>query len=281
MTSFILRSIWRLLVLAAGLAIIYLIGFRLFPWLDTELPIVFALLIAYIVLAYFALPALIRFLRVMIKPNHIPLYATTADGWPSDPVNIVIVAKSRHKLVRTMKKAGWYTADKATLRNTLREGWAVFFDKPYPTAPFSHLYLFNRKFDIGFQLPYGENGSPRKRHHVRFWELRDPAEQKDHGHFSFWIRHFRHFISRRQTVWIGAATDDLDPYGIRWYNLQITHRTHPHHHKERDFIIKTLEETGYVKNIGEIKAGEPLTFRSQQIGTNFVTDGKLKIIELK
>jgi hypothetical protein len=275
--KFLLHTLWRLLVLALGVALVYGV-FVVVPYLDRRLPFFVALLVAYIGVAYFALPAIVRFWRVIVKPDHIPLYATTADGWPSDPVNIAIVAKSKRHFIKCMKKSGWYTADKATIRNSIREAWAILLDKPYPNAPFSNLYLFNRTFDIGFQIPYGTNKSPRHRHHVRFWQLID--RKQDHGHFSFWVRHFRRFRGKNKTIWIGTAIDDVGTYGIRWYNLQITHSTHPLHHQERDFLIKTLEEKGSVAKASEIKAGEPFEIHSQQIGMSFISDGKLKIIEL-
>jgi hypothetical protein len=278
MIPFLLRSVWRLIVLALGVALAYGAVFVVFPYLDQRLPVFFALILIYIMVAYFGLPALMRTLRLFIRPDHIPLYVTTRDGLPSDPVNIAVIARSRHHLVRAMKKAGWYTADKATFKNTVREGWAMLLNNPYPTAPFSTLYLFNRPFDVGFQIPYGKNGSPRHRHHVRFWQLVD--RRQDHGHFRFWVRHFRRFIGKEKTVWIGAAVDDVSLYGFRWYNLQITHRTHPKHHMERDLIIKSLEGANQVKGISEVKAGEPFELRSQQIGISFISDGKLKIVEL-
>jgi hypothetical protein len=240
----VLRTLWRLVVLSLGVWLAYLAVFDLFPFLDRRLPFFFVLLLMYIAVAYFGLPALLRTWRVFIRPNHIPLYVTTRDGLPSDPVNIAVVARSRYQFMRAMKKAGWYTADKANLQNTIREGWAMALNKPYPTAPFSRLYLFNRPADIGFQIPYGKNGS-------------------------------------EQMVWIGAAIDDISIYGIRWFNLQVTHRTHPKHTRERDLIIDSLQKTGRVKSVSEVQAGAPFEMRSQQIGNSFISDGKLKIVELK
>lgn len=275
----LIRLVWRLLVLGLGIGLAYASAFVALPYLDSRLPFFIALLLVYIGVAYFGLPALIRTWRLIIRPNHIPLYSTTRDGLPSDPVNIAIVTKSKRQLIKTMKQAGWYTADKATLRNIVREAYAIIFNKSYPTAPFSTLYLFNRPFDVGFQIPYGKNGSPRHRHHVRFWQLVD--HQQDHGHFRFWIKHFRQFIGKEKTIWIGAAIDDVAIYGIRWYNLQVTHRTHPLHHHERDFLIDSLKKIKSVKNVHEAKAGDPFQIRSQQIGVNFVCDGRLSIVELK
>jgi len=252
-----------------------------FPILNNKLPVLFVLIIFYVVIAYFLLPALLRTWRLLIRPDHIPLYATTADGLPSDPVNIAVIAHSRKELVRAMQKAGWYVADKVTFKSALRELYAIVFDKPYLTAPFSPLFLFNRTFDIGFELPYGSNMSPRHRHHIRFWQLIDLETPDDDKHFRFWFKHFRRFIGRNQTVWIGAAIDDINAFGIRWYNLQITHNTHPLHHQERDFVISSLKESGLVKSVSEVKAGEPLQFHSQQLGNRFVSDGRLSIVELK
>jgi hypothetical protein len=273
------RVVWRLLVLSLGVGLAYISAFVAFPYLDSQLPFFIALLLVYIGVAYFGLPTLIRTWRLIIRPNHIPLYVTTRDGLPSDPVNIAVVTKSKRQLIKTMRQAGWYTADKATLRNSLREAYAILFNKPYLNAPFSNLYLFNRPFDVGFQIPYGKNMSPRHRHHVRFWQLVDL--QEDHGHFKFWIKHFRRFIGKEKTVWIGAAIDDIDTYAIRWYNLQITHRTHPLHHHERDFLIETLRKAKAIKSTSEAKAGDPFQIRSQQIGVNFVCDGRLSIVELQ
>lgn len=279
MIRYLLRTLWRLIILGLGVGLAYLAVFVLFPYLDRRLPLFVALLGVYIAIAYFGLPALLRTWRVFIRHNHIPLYVTTRDGIPSDPVNIAVIAKSRHQFIKSMQKAGWYKADKATLRSSLREGWAILFDKPYPTAPFSALFLFNRSFDLGFEKPYGESLSPRHRHHVRFWQLVD--RRQDLGHFRFWIRHFRQFIGREKTVWIGAAVDDVNAYGIRWYNLQITHRTHAKHYRERDLIISDLHSTGHVKDVSEVQAGAPFAIRSQQFGVSFISDGTLKIVELR
>jgi hypothetical protein len=59
------------------------------------------------------------------------------------------------------------------------------FNKPYPTAPFSTLYLFGRGQDIGFQKAI--DNSPRKRHHIRFWALSLVRAEETLGTASFWF----------------------------------------------------------------------------------------------
>lgn len=282
MFSFMLRTIWRLLIFALIVGLAYATSFIVLPYLDRRLPIFWAILLAYLFLAYVGLPFAIRLWQFVFKPDHIPRYVTTPDGWAADPVNIAVVAKDEKHLVRAMTKAGWYGADKSTLKNTLREAYAILLDKPYPTAPFSALYLFGRRFDVGFQIPYGRNKSPRHRHHVRFWQLVETPRTVDtHDHFSYWLRRVKRFFSKKRTVWIGAAIDDVRATGIRWRNLQITHANHPAHNLERDYIIETLDKAGLIKNITDIKDGEPFKMRSQNIGTSFVVDGYIRVVVLK
>lgn len=216
-----------------------------------------------------------------MKPTHIPRYATTGDGWPADPVNIAIIAKSARHLRRAMERAGWREADRLTLRNSLREAYAILFDKPYLTAPFSNLYLFGRKSDLGFQIAYGKNKSPRKRHHVRFWRLHDKPTAADDHHYLYWFERIKHLFGRKRTIWIGAAIDDKDAVGVQWHNLQLTHGNNPEHTLERDFIIESLKAVGAVKVIADIKDGEPFKMRSQNVGTSFVVDGYIKVVTLK
>lgn len=281
MLGLALRLLWRVMVFALLVFLTYTTFFVAFPYLDRRLPFVVAVLVVYILIAYFVLPTVIRFWRLVIKPDHIPRYVTTPDGWPADPVNIAVVARSKRHFIKAMKKAGWHTADKATLKNSLREAYALLFAKPYPTAPFSTFYLFGRPFDIGFQIPYGKNGSPRHRHHVRFWQLHDLPGQEDNKDFAYWFERVRHLFAGRQTVWIGAAIDDKDITGIRWRNLQLTHGNAAEHTKERDYIINTLSQHGLVKKVSSVKDGEPFKMRSQNIGTTFIVDGYIKVVELR
>jgi hypothetical protein len=280
-TTFLWRTLWRLLVLVLVVGLAYASTFILLPFLDRRLPIFPALVILYLIIAYIGIPIIIRVWRLVFKPNHIPRYVTTPDGWPADPVNIAIVAKNKRQLISYMRRAGWYTADKSSFRTLMREAYAIVFAKPYNTAPFSALYLFGRKFDIGFQIPYGRNGSPRHRHHVRFWQLIEKPHIDKSNHFSYWLERVRRFFGRKRTVWIGAAIDDTSPTGVRWRNLQITHQNDPEHTKERDLIIATLKRVGLVKRINTIRDGEPFKMRSQNIGTTFIVDGNIKVVELK
>jgi hypothetical protein len=279
MVGFIFRMFWRVLIFALTLGLTYLTIFVFFPWLDKRLPMVIAILLIYSAIAYAGIPALVRFWRIVFKPDHLPVYVTTTDGWAADPVNIVLVAQSRAQFMKSMRKAGWHTAEPVSLTTAVKMIYAILFNKSYPTAPFSNLYLFGRKHDVGFQIQAGDPPTPRLRHHVRFWRLREGPVT--HQHHSFWQELLIRFLGREKQVWIGAATYDNRSIAIDWRNGQLTHSIDEDTKKERDYLIKSLVHIGAVKATSEIKAGEPLQYRGQTFGVNIVVDGYVKVIELK
>jgi hypothetical protein len=280
MIATILRVLWRLFIGVFILILAHFTIFLFYPYLRHRFPLVICLIILYITIAYFGIPALVRLWRFVIRPNHLPQYTVTRDGWSSDPVNIAIVCRNEAELRRAMEEAGWHIADKATLKNSLREAWAILFRRAYPTAPFSNLFLYGRKQDIGFQIQTGNHPSPRHRHHIRLWQLSGEPE-KPHHHTNFWQDILALFSTRKRQIWIGAATHDVGPFAIRIQNLQITHKIDAETNKERDFVISTLENEGLVKRQQTIAAGDPITFRGQTFGLSIITDGTLKVVELK
>lgn len=272
-----LRLLWRAFVGFVAVILAYGTVFLFYPYLDDHLPTLINFVIIYILTAYVGIPFLVRLWHLVLKPTHLPLYAVSGDGWSSDPVNIAIVCKNKQQLRRDMQRAGWREADKPTLKNSLRMGFAMALNQPYPTAPFSKLYLFGRKQDIGFQIQTGN--SPRHRHHVRFWQLE--SDQEPSVHTTFWQDIFRLFTAKKQQIWIGAATHDVGPFALRVRNLQLTHQIDDQTNKERDFVIQTLETAKVIRRQEVISAGEPVKFRGQTFGVNIVTDGTLHVIELK
>lgn len=273
------RIAWRLLILMLGIALAFGVVERAVPYLDRYMPIGFVFLIIYILSAYILIPALIRLWRLVIKPNHLPIYATTSDGWASDPVNIAVICRSREHLVKNMQTAGWSVAAKG-LKANFRTAYAYVRKQAYPEATMSRLFLFNRPHDIGFQLQDGNSPSPRHRHHVRFWKLEAPIETDDHH--DFWHQLMNLFKRRHSEIWIGAATHDVRPVAFRMRNLQLTHQINQDTNIERDYLIQTLDGAGRVKGTPEeVTSGHELKFRGQTFGVNIIVDGRLKVVRLK
>ena len=282
MIAFFLRQLWRIIIFALGAVVLDYLIVSFWPTSGNRLAAFFAFLIIYCLMAYVFIPALFRLYHFLIKHDHIPLYATYGDGWASDPVNIAIVAKSKHELRSAMKAAGWYEASPNTLRNSVKEAWSLLANKAYPTAPVSKLYLFNRKHDIAFQIPTNPQMSPRTRHHVRFWHLQAPLPSKhDRGHFDFWSEKLVKWLGLEKQIWIGASTYDFKPFDIRWRTGSLTHGVRHDADLERDFIIETLRGSGTVKTVETSDPGEQMKFRGQSFRTVFTTDGSIKIVRLK
>ncbi len=280
MIGLLFRIFWRLLILLLGLILAFNITDRAVPYLDRYMPIGLVFLVVYLIAAYAAIPALIRLWRLVIKPNHLPVYATTSDGWASDPVNIAVICRSRENLIKNMAQGGWSVASEGGFIVSIRTAYAVLFKKAYPEATMSRLFLFNRSQDIGFQLQDGNSPSPRHRHHVRFWKLETPIETDEHH--DFWHQLMSLFKRKRSEIWIGAATHDIRLVAFRMRNLQITHQINGDTNIERDYLIQTLSETGAIKGKPEeVTSGHELKFRGQTFGVNVVVDGRLKIIRMK
>ena len=283
MIRILLRALWRLFILLIGVLLAWFTIFKVFPYADVRLPAFIVLLLAYTAFAYIIIPTLIRILRLFDKPNHIPLYAITPDGWPSDPVNIAIVASSREQLITSMERAGWHKADESTFRNNLKAFYSMILNRPYPTMPFSKLYLFGRPFDIGFQKPVGGSTSPRSRHHVRFWRLEEPEDERHFHHFDFWHMKVKHLLGLEKQIWIGAAIKDTNIFGIRWRSGSLTHQISVDVEAERDLIISDLSKVRQLRTVDVISAGKPFSFRGQTLnsGGPLICDGTLSVIELR
>ena len=282
MFRFILRTVWRIFILVLGIVALTGIAATLWPESNSRFAAFIVLLVTYCAMAYFIIPLLFRLYHVIIKHDHIPLYATTSDGWASDPVNLAIICKDRSHLQRAMKKAGWYEADPPTLANNLREAQSIVFGTGYPEAPVSGLYLFNRRHDIAFQIPTNAHMNARTRHHVRFWRLEEPHPGRhDHNHFEFWSQKLKDWIRPSREVWIGACTEDISPFGLRYRTGTLTHRIDGDADKERDFIISTLRTQKLITRTHTSEPGEQFKFRSQQAHIAFITDGSVRLVRLR
>lgn len=279
MISISFRILWRVLILLLGLVLAFGVIDQAVPYLDRYLPVGLVFLIIYILCAYIGIPALIRLWRLVIKPDHLPIYVTTRDGWASDPVNIAIVCKSEDHLVKAMEQAGWTLYDEYNPVNFIKTGFALLLKRPYAKATMSRLYLFNRHQDLSFQLQDGDSPSPHRRHHVRFWRLK--TTDNEHEHHDFWHNLMKLFKRHRSEIWIGAATHDISILSLR-RDFQITHNMDADTNKERDFLIKSLEDVNKIKDEPQfVDTGHTLEFKGQQFGINIIVDGKLKVVRLK
>jgi hypothetical protein len=266
----------RLLLLLPGIAIAYFVAVDLYPLFDERLPAGPAILGAYLLTAYIFIPAALRLIRLIARPKHIPLYCTTPDGFASDPINIGVIG-TRQQLIDAMQAAGWHVADKRNLHTVFRMISSIVLKHPYPTAPFSNLFLFGRSQDIGFQIPVDDN--PSHRHHVRFWGVVDVADPDYGEHTRFWKRH-HHSPLPGKLLWLGAASKDVG-LGVIRHNAQFTHMIHPDTDAERELIAIGLKNAKQVKRTRIVTLIAPYRLQNRVFTGFLQTDGKMKILTLK
>ncbi len=184
-----------------------------------------------------------------------PRVTHTADGIPGDPLNIALVG-TEEEVIRAMIAAGWDPADALTFRSSVRIVVDTVLRKPDDAAPVSNLYLFGRKEDLAFEKPVG--GSPKERHHVRFWRMNKTYDDRP--------------------AWIGSAAYDIGVELSRTTG-QVTHHISPNVDAERDLLVADLSKAvptqvkwldGFHKELqGRNGGGDP-----------WRTDGRLAIVIL-
>ena len=262
----------RALVFAIGAASAWLVAFVIFDFADKRLPLFLATAVTYGVAAYVVLPRAVRVSLRILQRSRVPSYTLTGDGLPGDPVNIALIGSFRD-LTTAFVKAGWSEADKLGVLSSIRMVQSFLLNRPYPTAPFSTLFLFDRGQDVGFQLPIGD--SPRKRHHVRFWGLPAERAQATIGEPEFWLRSGRPADDER-ALWVGAVTRDTG-FSLTRLTFQITHATDSDTNEERDFLVEVLSRAGLVRNVRSYEPSERISVGRVN---HYLTDGFVSVAEL-
>ena len=262
----VVRWLRRLAVLGLGIVGVWLIAF-VFRVTDQRLPTVLALGATYALAAYVVLPRVVRMSVKILKRESVPSFTLTGDGLPGDPVNLVLLGEFR-KLREVFARAGWTEADTLGLGSSWRMVIAFVLNRPYPAAPFSTLYLFGRGQDVGFQKPIG--GSPRKRHHIRFWGLSVARAEATLNTPAFWLNTDRPSFDR-PALWVGAGTRDTG-FSLTRLTFQVTHATDPDANEEREFIVGELKRVGAIGEVRWRRAGDRIEAGRRR---HYVTDGEV------
>jgi hypothetical protein len=268
----LIRFLQRMLIFGLGIFSVWLIVFVVFETADRRLPWILALGITYGFSAYIFLPRAIRLGLKILQRKRVPCYTITGDGLPGDPVNVALIG-TRQQLRSAFASLGWSEADRLGLASSWGMIRAFVFNSPYPTAPFSTLYLFGRGQDIGFQKAI--DSSPRKRHHIRFWALSLTRAEDTWGDARFWLNTDRPPDNER-VLWVGAGTRDT---GLSFTRLtfQITHATASDTNAERDFVIAELRKNRSIETVEVYRSGQNLI--TERVN-HYVTDGEIALASL-
>ena len=268
----LIRLLQRLLIFGFGIFIVWLIVFVVFETADRRLPWILAVGVTYGIAAYIILPRAIRVGLKILKRKRVPSYTITGDGLPGDPVNVALIGTLR-QLRAAFAALGWSEADRLNLTSSWGMIRAFVFNSPYPTAPFSTLYLFGRGQDIGFQRAI--DNSPRKRHHIRFWALSQTRARDTWGAAEFWLNTERP-SDNESVLWVGAGTKDTG-LSLTRLTFQITHATDSDTNAERDYIVGELRKNRSIEAVKVYKAGENLL--AERIN-HYITDGEITLAVL-
>ena len=212
-------------------------------------------------LAYLVLPRLHRILTAIYVPDYFIGRARTSDGLLGDPVNLALHG-GEAQVHDAMEKAGWIRADDLSLTTGLKIVQSTITRKSYLRAPVSPLLLFGRKQDFAYQQEV--DGSPGKRHHVRFWKCPDGWKLPG-GH---------------PADWLAAGTYDKS-VGLSLYTLQVTHKIADDTDEERDFIVKTVLDASPTASVAVIKDFSTGYHSRNGGGDTIVTDGNLPVLDLR
>ena len=242
-----IASVWlALLLLAAS-----------FTWSwQLSLLVLFWLLVAYLVL-----PRFHRMLTHVYLPGYFIGRTRTSDGLLGDPVNLALRGDEA-QVHAAMTAAGWTLADDVTLASSVRIIRTTLSRRPYPQAPVSPLFLFERQQDFAYQQAV--SAYPSQRHHVRFW--RCPQGWRLPGGYL--------------VDWLAAGTYDRR-VGLSLMTFQVTHRIDRDIDLERDHIIATLsdgEASPAVERISHFASGYHARNGG---GDQMVTDGDLPVVDLR
>jgi hypothetical protein len=272
-----IRLFKRLLVLLPPVGLFLFAADDIYDFFHAHVPMVIALLVTYIAVAYGVIPAFIRLIRFVFPPNHLPYYSTTPDGFASDPLNIGLFG-TREEVIKAMTDIGWYQADRRTPRTLWRMMSSTILRRPYLNAPFSRLYLLGRSQDLGFQLPIGDHAGHR--HHVRFWAVKPTLARRFKEHVAFWNTHHPDDDPLdNKFLWLGAASQDIG-IGVIRHNAQFTHMIHHDTNAERELIVKTLRRHGRIKRSKTITISRPYQLQNRVITGYLQSDGRITICEI-
>lgn len=175
----------------------------------------------------------------------------TAQGIPGDPLNLRVTGR-QDQLVCAFTRAGWYVADPVNVQSALRIGTSVLFQRAYPRAPVSPLYVHDQIQTLAFEKDEGKSAD--KRHHVRFWRIGTDD-------------------------WLGAATFDRG-VGLSLFTLQITHHIGPDVDAERDQAGRILEQAGARRTGAQTSHIAPGMWHRNGGGDRYRTDGAIGVYTL-
>src|SRR5215469_5786997 len=179
-------------------------------------------------------------------------------GNPGDMVNFIIVG-SDERAKAALDAADWHLADVDSKEAGLKAIMNTYEKKDYLEMPMSHLYLWDRMQDFGYEQAQAFS-VVASRHHFRLWKAP--------------------FAWNNETVYVGAATHDIGfEKDVRTGKL--THKIDPNVDDERSNLAQGLEKSGKAKSITYYLPPNPVEEAKNASGGGYHSDGRLLVVFLK
>lgn len=187
----------------------------------------------------------------------IPRRVTDKDGNRGDIANFLIIG-SEKEVLQAFQDAGWVKVDANPDTAVLHIILASLSKESYVQMPMSELYMFGRVQDYGFA-----HADPltviATRHHLRLWKSALTVEGRP--------------------VWIGAATHDIG-FERDQRTDNITHKIDPDVDLEREFVGKSLAETGGLSALAHVLPSDPVKEEQTATGGSFHSNGEILVMRL-
>jgi len=203
------------------------------------------------------LPTVILDADLRKKIDGVPRRIHDAHGNLGDMVNFVIVG-SQEKAQAALDAADWHVADVDSKEAGLKAIMNTYQKKDYLQMPMSHLYLFDRMQDFGYEQAQAFS-VVATRHHFRIWKAP--------------------FTWNNETVWVGAATHDTGfEKDVRTGKL--THKIDPNVDDERENLATGLQKSGKTKSMTYYLPPDPVQEAKNASGGSYHSDGRLLVVFL-
>ena len=175
-----------------------------------------------------------------------------------DMVNFVILG-SQERVQAALDAADWHLADLDSKEAGLKAVLSTYQKKDYLQMPMSHLFLFDRMQDFGYEQAQAF-AVVASRHHFRLWKAP--------------------FTWNGEVVWVGAGTHDVGfEKDVRTGKL--THKIDPAVDGERENIAQSLDKSGKAKSLTYYLPPNAVQDAKNASGGGYHSDGRLLVVFLK
>lgn len=203
------------------------------------------------------LPSVILDSELQKNIDGVPRRVHDAHGNMGDMINFVIVG-SQDKVQAALSAADWHVADVDSKEAGLKAIMNTYEKKDYLEMPMSHLYLWDRMQDFGYEQAQAFS-VVATRHHFRLWKAP--------------------FTYNNETVWVGAATHDTGfEKDVRTGKL--THKIDPNVDDERENLASGLQKSGKTKSMNYYLPQNPVQEAKNASGGSYHSDGRLLVVFL-